>query len=98
MGVVSFVDTKWISKGIGSNPWPKEDKHASHWDGIKNWHENETIHILADLTICKIKYYQKQKQGKADMLLKEERLTPGEKYYFALCCDNDKNCVVFQSV
>ena len=31
IGVVSYIDNKWISKGIGSNPWPskKLDKYDS---------------------------------------------------------------------
>ena len=94
---LSYIEHEWTLKSIGSNPWPS-DKHGSHWDGFGNWNEKETIHVVADLKICKIRYYKIPRKGKKKILLKEDKLTPGERYYFALCCDGDKNCVVFESV
>ena len=101
IGVTTRMNTEWVTKGVNcgwGTKWPDDDG-GSYWDGYDNeWNKEETIDIILNLDLLIISYYKREKFSATVKLLKNDKLKPNQKYYFALFIDPYHKCGVFQSV
>ena len=102
IGVTTVISEEWISKGVGNNKWPKDDKQGSYLDGFRKWYDNQTIEVILNLNVFIVEYYLiKEKDGSSERIkLKQDKLTENDqdKYYFALCIDSDYSSFVFEYI